>query len=252
MSVVYNVRNIAAEQKEKDRVFFTNFDFVINELRLPKEIFDNHVVINRKHFYGQYGENEKNVLFNMVAWLKPKRILEFSPSDGYTTCLIAGACGAEGELSRTTKIVETYEEFITHEIDPECIRYTKNHLHAAGFNRVQVVEGDVLQTLDIEKLKKVDFFFIDSDHEKSFVQKYVDKFFDFIRPGAWVAVHDIAFDPINGETEVIVDWLRKNNRKKYFYVRDLANYFGINDHLPNLINDSGAKEYSTTLWFKNE
>lgn len=240
MNLIYNIRNLAAEQEEKEKVFFTNFDFV-NEIKLTKDIFVPHIEIDRKAFYGQFVDNEKNVLFNMVAWFQPKKIVEFSPSYGYTTAVIAGATSTYG----------VFETFETYEFDPKCVEITKNHLKQIGFDRVQVVEGDVLQTMDLEKLQKCDFFFIDSDHDREFVEKYVEKFFHLIPKGIWVAVHDIAFDPPNGETEVIVDWLKKNNRQKYFYVRDLANRFGVNDRNPNPFNTKNS-ETSTTLWWKNE
>ncbi|MDO8659928.1 MAG: class I SAM-dependent methyltransferase [Candidatus Parcubacteria bacterium] len=255
-NIVYSVRNLLAEEEERNKVFFTNFDFVENELKLTKDIFENHIDIDRKGFYGQYAENEKCVLFNMVQWLKPKKIVEFSPSEGYTTLTIAAATmGYASSLEVSGGLSDNkpcgFESFETYEFDPECVRKSKENLKQFGFDRVQVIEGDVLQTMDLEKLSRCDFFFIDSDHNKTFVEKYVDKFFHLIPKGTWVAVHDVAFDPINGETQVITDWLKKNNREKYFYVRDLANRFGVNDRVPNLWNMKDT-ETSTTLWWKND
>lgn len=238
MSIVYSIRNLTTEQEEKSKNFYTNFDFVLNELKLPKEILDSNIQIDRKALYGQFTENEKNVLFNMVQWIKPKRIIEFSPSHGYTTIVIAAAS-------------PQFESFETYEFDSQCVVRTRQHLKQTGFDRVKVVEGDVLQTMNLDSIRQCDFFFIDSDHDRKFVEKYVDKFFHLIPKGIWVAVHDIAFDPVNGETEVITDWMKKNNITKHFFVRDLANYFGVNDRTPNALNPKNM-ENSTTLWFKNE
>lgn len=240
MNLVYNIRNPVAEQEEREKVFFTNFDFV-NEIKLTKEILEQHIEIDRQSYYGQFTDNERNVLFNMVVWFQPKKIIEFSPSFGYTTITIAGAATTYGG----------FETFETYEFDPRCVNATRHHLNKSGFNTVKVVEGDVLEAMDLDKLQKCDFFFIDSDHDRKFVEKYVEKFFHLIPKGIWVAVHDIAFDPPNGETEVITEWLKKNNRQKYFYVRDLANRFGVEDRVLNPLNGK-SMENSTTLWWKNE
>lgn len=192
----------------------------------------------------------------MVAWLKPKNIIEFSPSNGYTTLIIAAATTTYASSVEITGGLSGnracgFETFETYEFDPKCVQQTKEHIQQAGFaDKIKVVEGDVLETMDLEKLKQCDFFFIDSDHEKSFVQKYVDKFFPLISKGTWVAIHDVCFDPMNGETEVVQDWMKKNNITKYFYVRDLANRFGVSDKVPNPWNPIDM-ESSTTLWFQN-
>ena len=256
MSIVFNVRNPAAEAEEKSKVFFTNFDFVENELKLTKDIFEQHLHINRKDLYGQYGDNERNVLFNMATWMKPKKIIEFSPSGGYTTLIIAAATTTYANGIQVTGGLSNnsptgFDFFQTHELDPIAIKETRKNLEVSGFDKVHLVEGDVLQTMDLKKLSECDFFFIDSDHDKEFVEKYVEKFFHLIPIGTWVAIHDVAFDPPNGETQVITDWLKKNNRQKYFYVRDLANRFGVNDRVPNPWNSKNM-ETSTTLWFRNE
>lgn len=239
MSIVFNVRNPAAEAEERSKAFFTNFDFVENEIKLTKDIFKSHLSIDRYYFIGQFVENEKNVLFNMIQWLKPKKIIEFSPSDGYTTAIIAAANNE-------------FESFETYEINPARVVSTREHLKDVGINRVDVIEGNVFEKMDLNKLKQCDFLFVDADHSKEFTEKYVQEFFTLLKKGAWVAVHDCMFDPVvNDETQVVIDWLRQNNINKYFYVNDLTNIFGINDQNPNPFNPQNT-EQSTTLWFKNE
>lgn len=238
MNIDYKIKNLD-EEAEYGKTSFTNFDFVLNELRLGKDIFESHVQIDRNYFIGQFVENEKNVLFNIIQWLKPRKIIEFSPSHGYTTTLTAAAAGE-------------FETFETYEINPDCVKKTKEHLQATGFGRVEVIEGNVFDKMDLEKLKQCDFLFVDADHSKEFTEKYVNSFFTLLKKGAWVAIHDCVFDPEpNDETQVVVDWLNKNNLKKYFYVRDLANYFRVNDKNANPYNAADT-EQSTTLWFKNE
>lgn len=235
-----NFKSKTVEEKTaSERIDCTNLDFV-KAIQLDKSVFDTNLTVDRKILYGQFTDNEKNVLFNVVQWLKPKKVVEFSPSQGYTTCVIYAAL----------KVTNTeIEYFDSYEVDPEAYRQAQHNLSTLGFDKVNFVLGDVLEKMNLDRWKDADFIFIDSDHEKSFVQKYVDKFFPLIKKGTWVAIHDVTFVPMNGETEVIVKWLKDNDVANYFFICDLAKLFGVDDNAQNPFNPS-ATERSSTLWFK--
>lgn len=235
----YSVKTTANE--EDDKIYFTNFDFV-KTLNLDLKMFTNSANLNRVAMYGQCTDNETNFLYNFVRKIKPKKVLEFSPSHGYTTANIA--------LALIVEDVD-FDYIETYEIDPTCFSHAKNNFKKLGIDdKIKIILGDALKTLNTDKLKECDLFFIDSDHEKEFCQKYVDKFFDLIPKGAWVGIHDISFKPtMNGETEVITKWIKDRGIVDYFYIPDVLKSMNINDNCPNGLNTRN-RETSITLWFK--
>jgi predicted O-methyltransferase YrrM len=71
----------------------------------------------------------------LVAVLQPRRVLEVGTAIGYSTLHLAGALSPEGRI-------------VTLERDPERIAQARGFWQRAGVaNRIEVVEGDALETL---------------------------------------------------------------------------------------------------------
>ena len=216
---------------------FTNYEFV-KTLNLSEDDFKDNVNIDRRAMYGQFTDTERSFLYNFVRKIKPNKILEFSPCHGYTTMLIRTALFHE-EIKP--------EYFTTYEIDREYYNNTVKNLKA--FPDVNIIFGDVLQEMDLKRIAECDLLFVNSDHHKEFVERYVDKFFYLLKPGAWVGIHDIAFHPQNGETQVIVQFLKDRSIEKCFYLPDVMNKLGVKDESYNVLGNMN-REQSTTMWFQ--
>lgn len=235
--ITYNIRN-AYEQEEKFYEF-TNLS-LIKELGIDESYFENKCNLNRFDLYGQYTDTEKNFLYSFIRKIKPKGILEFSPCQGYTTCVMGTALRDE-EVK--------FDFFESFELDKDCYEKTKSNLLIHDIKNIKVINGDVLKCMDPEKLKKCDLMFIDCNHDKFFARQYVDKFFPLLPKGTWVMVHDIVFSVKNEETVVIQEYLEEHNINDYFYVPDVLRYLGVDDYSLNVLG-SRNREYSTSLWFR--
>jgi len=73
--------------------------------------------------------------------------MEFSPFHGFSTLTI---CDALAQVNIHPDFFET------HEIDKENARLTNFNLYENNVDFVKVIEGDVFQALDREKLKEVE------------------------------------------------------------------------------------------------
>jgi predicted O-methyltransferase YrrM len=244
MSLNVSVRRSDEEpvgESVPDKFYMTNFEFV-DTLGLTPEMFSKSAGLDRVAMYGQCTDNETNFLFNFVRKIKPKKVLEFSPSHGYSTANICMALLVEDV---------DFDYIETYELDTRAFSSAKNHFKNLSIDQhISLKWGDVLTTLDEEKLKECDLLFVDSDHHKEFCQKYVDKYFDMIPKGAWVGIHDISFTPVmNGETEVVVDWMKSRGIENYFYIPDVLKRMGVNDNCVNALNPAN-RETSITLWFQ--
>lgn len=165
---------------------------------------------------------ERNMLFNFIKKIKPRSVMEFSPFHGFSTVTI---CSALMEVG----IRPTF--FETHEIEKENIRLTEYNLYENNVDYVKVIPGDVFQTLDREKLKEVDFLFIDSDHSGAFARRYINEFFPLLKDGCWVAIHDIACDIYfrSEEAVEVLKYLKDTAAPTFFHIEDLMKMYRIVD-----------------------
>ena len=165
---------------------------------------------------------ERNFLFNFIKKIAPRKIMEFSPFHGFSTLTI---CNALTEISIRPDFFET------HEINKENVRLTNYHLYENDIDFVKVVEGDVFQTLDKEKLKEVDFLLIDSDHSGEFAERYIEEFFPLLKDGCWVAIHDMSADWYfeSDERVGVLKYLNDNNVDDFFHIADLMKIYQIVD-----------------------
>jgi predicted O-methyltransferase YrrM len=203
-------------------IVFTNMDFV-KELGIDHTFFIEKNYISEEEYplkFRGMSDTEKDFMYNFVQKIKPQNIMEFSCAWGYSTFIIAQSLIDIGMIPKF---------FETHEIDKERITKAKETLKEKNINFVNFKEGDVFKTLDKNKLKEVDFLFIDADHETPFAIRYTREFLPFLKKGCWVGVHDIRMHNqyTTGETIVVQDYLERNKIETYFHIADLAKEFKI-------------------------
>ena len=145
---------------------------------------------------------------------KPKRILEIGSAIGFSSSIMALNSNA------TIDTIERDIKMIT-----EC---KKNHLELGLTDRINLIEGDALDTLDIVKENKYDFIFIDAAKAQ-----YI-KFFEMYSPllaidGIILSdnlyFHDLLFTEVNNRD------LRQLVRKVGKYNDFLLNHPDFETHI---------------------
>jgi len=190
-----------------------NVKFVIDNF-FDRSLFDNKFCYEG----GQLDEKEKIFLYNFIQKIKPKKIMEIGSGKGCSTTIISKSLKDLGQIP---------DYFDTHEINEEYVIDTKKSLNKYNIDFVNVKHGNVFDTMDREKLKDIDFLFVDSDHSKEFSERYINEFFSLLKDGCWVGVHDMRFHPdyVTDETILIQSYIKDNNIKEYFSVADLLKLY---------------------------
>ncbi len=99
------------------------------------------------------------LLFRMVKHFQPRTVFELGTSLGITTSYLAAGGTAT---------------VVTFEGATEIARIAKQTLATSGLNDVQIIEGNLDDTLvpAVEKLQSLDFAFIDGNHRKEPTIRY--------------------------------------------------------------------------------
>jgi len=200
---------------------FTNIDFV-NKFGITKNMFDEKFLVQGGAKYltnwDTMADADRVFLYNFIQKIKPEKVIEFSSCNGHSTVTIAKA------------LLDINKEpvfFETHELEQKYANNTDLLLYDYDIDFVTVNQGDVLETMDRDKLKEVDFLFVDSDHSKEFTERYIEDFFPLLKKGCWVGVHDMRFHPdyLTDETSLVKSYIEDSNIKEYFHVADLLKMF---------------------------
>jgi len=212
----------------------------VKEFNFDIDIFDRSFALRKDLSFElprQLTDTEVSFLYNFVKKISPEKVLEFSCGSGGSTVTISKALIDSGKKPIF---------FETHDIEESCINMTKKTLADNNIDFVKLKLGDALDTLDREKLKEVDFLFVDSDHEREFSKRYVDEFLPLLKKDCWVAVHDMRFhnDYITPETSILAEYLFKSKNNSFFYMADLMKMFGI-----TCLNDKFEHCGRNTLFF---
>jgi predicted O-methyltransferase YrrM len=142
------------------------------------ESFEDFKTLWNSPFSGDKGLNmfEAYSLYLFIRKYKPKKIKEMSPNNGFSTLVMSQAIVDEGYVDE----LEMFDSYDLNDCFCEEAREKSSKLKVFNF-----FVGDAKETLKLNE--KIDFFFVDSDHSKSFAEWYVNSlhFADFI------FVHDI-------------------------------------------------------------
>jgi len=102
------------------------------------------------------------LLYKICQYSKAKNILELGTSLGISTCYLAKAI--------PSSYVYSFEGC------SETIKQAKKNLAYLNINNISIVEGNFNLTLEkkLKKIKKIDFAFVDGNHQEKATIKYFD------------------------------------------------------------------------------
>ena len=123
----------------------------------------------------KYGQ----LLFRIIQNVCPENILELGTSLGITTAYLA----ANSSKSKC----------ITLEGSPEIIEIARDNFEKLGCKNIQIIEGDINQTLELalNKLQTIDFAFIDANHSSQAVLHYFQQCLPFASSNTVMVFDDI-------------------------------------------------------------
>jgi|SRR5882724_2915585 len=142
--------------------------------------------------YGGVCPGERRAIYQLIAWLKPRRVLEIGTHIGASTLVIAQAlashAGPDGMLV-TGDILDVN--------DPEQGAYSslgtlspRDGLRQLGIeNHVRFEAKPALQLMP-ELDQKFDFIFLDGDHSAPAVYQEVSVALDLLAPDGLILLHD--------------------------------------------------------------
>lgn len=119
-------------------------------------------------------------MFRLINWLKPDNILEIGTSLGLST-LYMQAAALDAEI-------------ITLEGNPSSIQIAQRNFSIFPYgNKIQILEGRFENTLPkaLQKLGKVDFVFMDGNHQKEPTLQYFEQIRPFLTEKSVVILDDI-------------------------------------------------------------
>ena len=120
-----------------------------------------------------------HTLFRLVNFIKPKTMLEMGTSLGISTIYQSQAA--------------LNAQFITLEGDPRIAELAQMHLDDFKVKNVELIEGTFDQTLfpALQKLKKLDYVFIDGNHRLAPTIEYFHNCLEFAHDGSVFIFDDI-------------------------------------------------------------
>jgi hypothetical protein len=116
-------------------------------------------------------------LYSFIRTYKPRRIVEMSPDEGFSTFVMISAILDE-------KYGEDMDFFRSYDLKYKFCKEAEEKIQGADF--FNFFEGDASKNISLKK-GELDFFFIDSDHSRSFAEWYSN----FLDSSKYFFIHDI-------------------------------------------------------------
>ncbi|MCB0762650.1 MAG: class I SAM-dependent methyltransferase [Flavobacteriales bacterium] len=151
---------------------------------------------------------QARMLFRLVAWLRPKSILEIGTSLGITSLYLHEA--------------HPDAQFITLEGCPATAQQAQSMFLNRG-SRIELIEGEFDQTLPkaLETLSQVEFAFLDGNHTYAATKSYFEQIKPYLTPKSCVVLDDIHWS-----REMQNAWVEISHDSKVTLSLDLF-HFGI-------------------------
>ena len=151
---------------------------LLKESVFKLEFFENFKNLWKSPFSGDRGLNmfEAYCLYSFIRKYKPKKIKEMSPNNGFSTFIMSQAILDEG-YENDLEMFDSY--------DLEDFFCTEAKGKSSRIKVFRFFQGDAKNSLRLSE--KIDFFFVDSDHSKSFAEWYVG----LLEFSNFIFVHDI-------------------------------------------------------------
>jgi len=137
----------------------------------------------------QFYQTESEFLYSLVRMVKPKKIIEVSPDQGFTSVIMLEALEKNG-------IPTKLHSFDVH-------TKSQRHNRLEGYIQRELFVGDAKQTITDELVAEADFILVDSDHSYEFGKWYSTKFRN-VKPGVFIMVHDWPQYASDGATNNII------------------------------------------------
>mmetsp|Transcript_28385 Transcript_28385/g.47973 ORF Transcript_28385/g.47973 Transcript_28385/m.47973 type:complete len:422 (-) Transcript_28385:712-1977(-) len=168
----------------------------------------------------QYDDIESELTTLFLLHYQPKKIMEFSPSHGWSTLLIMNAIMSYQLANPETVEVKSYdlEDFCSGAIE----EYVPSVLRPDSLTKWSLTTGDVRSFFETDFLSStenpVDYLFIDSDHTKDFVLYYIQHLLTPLLQQArrrgkpiFVSVHDCFVNGVKShEGAEVLNFLSRN------------------------------------------
>ncbi len=147
---------------------------------------------------------QAQILFKMVEYYQPKRILEFGTSLGITTLYLA--------------LANSKNKVVTLEGCPNISQYARFNFDFAKAPNISIITGEFSQTIPkaFDELEALDFVFFDGNHRKKATLDYFNICLE--------KAHDnsiFIFDDIYWSTEMVEAWESIKNHPKVTLTIDL-------------------------------
>ena len=162
-------------------------------------------------------------LFRLINFYKPKTMVEIGTSLGISTLYQAMAA--------------QNAQFITMEGDPIIAKIAQHNFKEMKMNQIQLVQGNFDNTLlpTLEKIKQLDYIFIDGNHKLEPTVRYFEEALRFAHDKSIFVIDDIhwseemnaAWEKIKNHPKVTISidlfhmgivFFRKENREKEHFI----------------------------------
>jgi predicted O-methyltransferase YrrM len=160
------------------------------------------------------------LLYRLIQHFEPKNIVELGTSLGISANYLGGA-NSNGKV-------------YTLEGCPNTAEKAKENIKSLGFDNIEVIVGDFKDTLTptLNKIKKLDFGFLDGNHQKQPTIDYFEECLKYIDKNSV-----LVFDDIHWSTGMEEAWEHIKNHPKVFVSIDLF-FVGL-----VFFNDTQRKEH---------
>ena|SRR3990167_7506978 len=141
----------------------------------------------------RYDYDSSKVCYSLIRHLKPVSVFECGTSFGHSAVFINDAL-------QKNKLPYVYVGF---EMEGDLYKKTVENIEKRFDGmppEITLINDNVTNSAVLEYIPEtLDFAFIDTNHEETSTQWYVDNIFPRLVPGALVAIHDFAVDDRTGE-----------------------------------------------------
>jgi predicted O-methyltransferase YrrM len=158
------------------------YNYIVDTFAPEDDILKNVVSETEKKKFPLIQVSPENGKFLnlMIKMIGAKNVLEIGTLTGYSTIWMARALPVEGKV-------------ITLEISKEHAEAARNNFKKAGLeNKIELILGSAMESLDKLKNEKFDFAFIDAD--KTGYPAYFDKVIGMMNKGGIIAADNTLRD----------------------------------------------------------
>jgi predicted O-methyltransferase YrrM len=164
-------------------------EVIINAWKQYSKEFDFNKANEIQRGNNQFHITESEFLYSLIRHIKPSKILEVSPDEGFTTVIILEALEMNNIPSK----------LFSFDVHDKSLKHNKSD----GIITRELILGDAKETITDSLLQEVDFILVDSDHSYNF-GKWYSKKFRVVKPGIFIMIHDWPMYASDGATNNVI------------------------------------------------